>query len=472
MAKLNVNKPKALLIFLAFFAALFFGLASLAFVQLVNTNYVFLLAPPLALLIGLLFIFDRYAFFLMVILSRSSLDAAFNAIKIGNFGLGAVLNALVIIIAALTLLEKPVKLDFKLDAIKKAWLIFLTLSFVSIFYAPTLIPSLKAFLVYVSYASVFFLGLFVIKTPEDFGKWMKAVAASSLIPVLYSFYCFAFGGSGLLNYRWEGMRLQSTFPHPNPFAPYLVVIISVTFYLYKSKAEFISSTLRKFLPLYILVLIGLLLMTKTRSAWVVTYLLFFLYAIFHERKMLILVIAAPLFALFIPEIQDRILDLTKGNDFGSTGYERLNSFAWRLKVWGDSIGWMSETRYFLGYGISSFVHFSPEFVMANAFEKIRFDIEAHSIYVQTFFELGLLGLASLCYLLYSYLKTLLSLYERNKLLVFTVTVIFIQYLLQSLTDNLLDYLISEWYMWFVIGITFSYLGQFKDSHNNFSSVSK
>jgi O-antigen ligase len=461
VAKLNVNKPKVLLIFLAIFAALFFGLASLAFVQLVNTNYIFLLAPPVVLLIGLLFIFDRYAFFLLVIVMRASLDSAFNAIKIGSFGLGAVLNALVILIALLALLEKPVKLNFDLSSIKKAWLLFLGLGFVSIFYAPSVVSSVKLFLIYVSYGSIFLLGFSLIKTPDDFGKWMKAIALSSLIPVLYSLFSIAIGGAGLKLYKYEGLRLQGPFPHANPFSAYLVFITSFFFYLYKSKAWFISVGVRRFLPAYIFILLGLLLMTKTRSAWAVTYLLFFLYGVFHERKFLIIVFTVPFLALMIPEIQDRVIDLTQGNNFGSTGYERLNSFAWRLQIWQDSIDWMAKSHYLFGYGLASFINYSQYFAMANAFQTQDFDINAHNIYVQTFFELGLFGLIAILYLFSSYIRTFIKIYKMDSLLVFFLIAIFSQILLQAITDNLLDYLTVEWYMWFFIGISISYIIKFK-----------
>ncbi len=469
MSKSTINTSKVLLVFLAIFSGLFFGLVSLTFLQIVNTHYIYLLAPPAALLIALIFFYDRYAFFFLVILSRASLDAAFNAIKIGNFGLGAVLNALVILIALLTLLEKPVKFDINLSSMKKAWIVFLALAFLSLSYSPSFVPSLKVFLIYVSYASMLALGLHLVKTSEDFGKWMKAIAFSSIIPGIYCIYSILIGGGGFKLYRFEGWRLQGPFPHANPFATYLVLMVSICFYLYKSKAEYVSNGIRRLLPVYVLFLLGLLLMTKTRSAWIVTYLFFFLYAFFHERKFLIVIIATPFLALLIPEVQERIADLTTGNDFGATGYERLNSFAWRLNIWQDSIAWMSKVHYLFGYGVSSFQQYSQKFAMANTFQSQEFDINAHSIYVQTFFELGIVGFIALLSLIVVVFKTLFKLYERDKLLVFTVIAVFTQFFLQSFMDNLLDYLIVEWYMWFFIGISIAYIDK---KNTNYKMVSK
>lgn len=453
------------MILLAIFSALFFGLVSSILLHLIGKHYVYLLGLPVAFLIGLVFIFNRQFFLLLVILTRSSLDVAFTAIKIGSFGLGGVLNALVILVAILILFEKPLKLNIDLPGMKRAWFVFLTLCFISLFYTPVTISGVKAFLTYVSYGAMLALGLSAVKTEEDFGKWVKIIILSSLIPVLYGIISLAIGGRGIRFSIQEGLRLQSTFPHPNTLAPYLVLIISVSFYVFKTQANLASASFRRFLPLYFLLLIGLLLMTKTRSAWAVCYLFFFMYGALLERKFLILVIIVPFLALFIPDVQDRIMDLARDTDYGANGYGRLNSYAWRLKIWHDSIHWMSPTHYLTGYGLTSFVHYSMDFGMANAFEKQEYEINAHNVYVQMFFELGAIGLLSLLYLFFIHIKAVFKMYAKDKLLVFTTLAIFIQFLLQAYSDNLIDYLIFQWYMWFFIGIALSYASKYKTTNN-------
>jgi O-antigen ligase len=457
VSKLSFNKSNFILILLAILSALFFGIVSLVLTQLFGHRYIYFLALPAAMLIGLLFIFNRYIFFLLVVLSRSSLDVAFNAIKFGSFGLGAVLNALVIMIALLILIEKPLKIDVNLKSITWAWVIFLGLSGVSLAYAPGFIASLKIFLIYVSYAAMFVLGLALVKSERDFGKWIKAVVLSSLIPVAYGILSLAIGGNGVRFSIQEGLRLQSTFPHPNTLAPYLVLVITICFYLFRTKSQLVSQVFLKTIPFYILLLLGLVLMTKTRSAWVACYLFFGLYALFYERKYLVVIILAPFFALLIPDVQERVFDLMRDNDFGANGYGRLNSYAWRKQIWTNAISWMTAPHYILGYGVSSFIHYSTEFGMANAFERQKFEINAHSVYVQMFFELGIFGVISFIYLIYAHIKTLMSVYSKNKLLIFTVIVLLVEFLFESYSDNMMDYLIFNWYLWFVVGLTLSYV---------------
>lgn len=471
MSTLIKKKSSVILLLLAIFAAIFFGLVSFVLISLVGKHYVYLFGLPVAFFIGIIFIFNRELFLLLVILTRSSLDVAFSAIKIGSFGLGAVLNALVILVALLIFFEKPVKLDTNSMDMKRCWFLFLTLGFISLFYTSAFVPGLKAFLTYVSYAAMLALGISAVKTEKDFSKWIRVIVLSSLIPIIYGVISLISGGRGVRYSIQEGLRLQSTFPHPNTLAPYLVLIISVTFFVYKSKLQIVSSSIRRFIPIYFLLLVVMLLMTKTRSAWAVCYLFFFMYGLLLERKFLVLVIVAPFLALFIPDVQDRILDLARDTDYGANGYGRLNSYAWRLKIWHDSINWMSPIHYIGGYGLTSFVHHSMDFGMANAFEKQDFEINAHNVYVQVFFEVGILGLLSFLYLILTHYKAMFKLYSRDKLLIFTAISIFTQFLMQAYSDNLLDYLIFQWYMWFFIGLCLAYASKLGIRHDKSSNNS-
>lgn len=455
------NKSFLILSTLAILSAIFFGLISLALVNIAGEHYLYLASLPLFFCVSFLFIFDRYLFFTLVVLSRASLDAVLDAMKFGSFGLGAVLNALVIVIAILLYLEKPEKLSINLTGVKFTWAFFLVLAFASVFYAPEFLASLKVSLLHVSYAAMFYLGLSLVKHEDDFGKWMKAIFYSSLIPVAYGLFCLAFGGRGLRLSLGEGYRLQSTFNHPNSFAFYLVLIVTICFYLYKTRPSYISNLILKILPVYTITLLGLLLMTKTRAAWAACGLFFLLYGLIFERKFLFVLFTASFMALLIPDVQDRLLDLQQGNSWGATGYERLNSYAWRIKYWTDALNWMTVSHYIQGYGLHSFMHFSTSFGMGNAHHLQTVEINAHSVYVLLFFELGLIGLVAFLLMIFFQLRALVSVYKYNQLLIFTVIVILVEYLFESYSDNMLDYLNFDWYLWFLVGLTLAYVSHQK-----------
>lgn len=457
ISTLNNSKHRLAFVLLAMLSAFFFGIVSLALVNIVGEKYIYLLSIPLALVVFIIFILNKELFFLIVILSRASLDSFLDAIKFGSFGVGAVLNALVILIALLTILQKPDNLDRTSKKIMTAWVVFLTIAAFSLFYSPVFLASIKTFLLLVSYAAIFYLGLNSVKSHEDFGKWITIVVYSSVIPVVWGVISKIFVTSGLRYNIIEGYRLQSTFNHPNSFSFYIVLIVTLCFYLYKTKPDYLNPKIVKMLPFYILTLLALLVLAKTRAAWAACGLFFLLYGLTFERKFLIFLFFASLLALFLPEVQERLLDLQKGNDWGNTGYERLNSYAWRIKYWTDALTWMTVAHYIQGYGLHSFMHFSTSFGMGNAHHLQTLEINAHSVYVLLFFELGILGLLAFLYIIYSKLRALLALYKYEKLLVFTVIVILVEYLFECYSDNMLDYLNFDWYLWFVLGLTISYV---------------
>lgn len=185
-----------------------------------------------------------------------------DATRLGSFGLGAVLNALVIIIAFIAIFERPNPVR---KVIKQTWLPFLSIAFFTLLITPEPLNAVKSFLSLLSYASIFTLAITLIKSEEDYGRWMRVVFLSSLIPVAYSFIDILNGG--FHSQESEGFRINSTFSHPNIFAFYLVLMISLGFYFYKAKVSYFSVFIRKTLPVYILIMLGLLILTKTRSAW-------------------------------------------------------------------------------------------------------------------------------------------------------------------------------------------------------------
>jgi O-antigen ligase len=423
--------------------ALIMGAFVSIFSASVGEKYGVLLALPGAMLIGLLFVFDRYLFFYLVILFRSVMDPIFDATKLGKFGLGAVLNALIILLATIALLENP-KPAGKL--FKQTWLAFLIISFISLAYAPEFITGLKTYLALVSYAAVFILAITLIKSETDYGRWMRAVFYSSYIPVAYGFVDAATGG-----FKSEdvGFRISSTFSHPNIFAFYLVLIISISFYFYKVKASYIPTFIRRTIPFYILTMLALLVMTKTRSAWASCLAFFLIYALIYERKYLLFITIAPIAAFLIPEIRDRILDLAQGNEV--INYSRLNSYAWRKLIWHDGLTWMQPSHYFLGYGLEAFKHYSIDF-FSMAGDK---EMGAHSVFVQLFFETGALGLAAFVWLHFKVGKNLYAFYAQNRLMIFSAIMFLLEFALDAYSDNMLAYLSFNWYLWFVLGAAYA-----------------
>lgn len=437
------SKSSVLLIVIGLIAAIFFGIFAVVYASVVGDRYGLLLALPALFILGFLFVFARYALFSLIILFRSVMDPILDATKLGSFGLGAVINAMVILIAIIAILQQPNPVG---KVLKQTWLAFLIISLISLAFAPEFINALKTYLALLSYASIFALAIILIKNEEDYGKWMRLVFFSSLIPVAYGFVDAAIGGFANAN----GFRINSTFSHPNIFAFYLTLMISLGFYFYKSNASYIPLFFRRTMPIYILMMLALLLMTKTRSAWASCFVFFTLYAILYERKYLFLIVLAPIVALLIPEIRERLLDLGQGNEV--INYSKLNSYAWRKMIWESGLRFMDTRHYFLGYGLESFKHYSLDFfAMAGGVQR-----GAHSVYVQLFFEVGALGLMAYIWLHLKVVRLLLQFYQTNKLMIFCAILFLLQFMLMAYSDNMLGYLSFNWYLWFVLGAAYAY----------------
>jgi hypothetical protein len=401
-----------------------------------------MLAFPAAIVIGFIFIIDRYLLLYLIVLFRSSMDKILDATKFGSFGLGAVLNALVILIAFIGLVQRP---GPSAKVLKQTWLAFLLIAGASLLLAPEFMTALKSYLALLSYAAIFSLAITLITTEEDFGRWMRAVFFSSIVPVAYGFVDAANGGY----ISFEGFRISSAFAHPNIFAFYLVLMISLSFYFFKAKASYIPLFIRRTIPIYIFIMFALLIMTKTRSAWASCLAFFLLYAIVYERKYLLYILLASVVAFMIPEVRDRIADLGQGHEV--INYSQLNSYAWRKLIWTQGLMWMEPSHYAIGYGLESFRHHSVDFfTMAGGRQN-----GAHSVYVQLFFETGALGLCAFVWLHVKVGLLLKPYYKGNKLMIFTAIMFLLEFALNSYSDNMLAYLSFNWYLWFVLGAIYA-----------------
>lgn len=444
MAKSGISLKAIAIVAIGLLVTVFVGIFVAFFGATVGEHYGILIALPVTMIIGFLFFFDRYFLFLLIIIFRSAIDVALENTRFGNFGLGAVLNGLVILIALIAMIERPEPVR---RVVKQTWLPFLIITFIAVIISPTPLPAIKIFLVLLSYASVFAVAIAIIKNEDDYAHWMRAVFYSSFIPVAYAFIDIAHGGA--VRQESEGFRISSTFSHPNAFAFYLVLMISLSFYFYKSKEFKIPVFLRRTLPVYISVMLSLLILTKTRSAWASCFAFFAIYAFLYERKYLTFVFLAPVIAFMIPSVRDRFMDLAQGNEI--VNYSQLNSYAWRKLLWLSSIQFMDFNRYLFGYGLEAFKHYSLDF-FALAGGKER---PAHSVYVQLFFDAGAFGLLTFIWLHARVGQLLMRFYMQNKLMIFSAIMFLLEFALNAYSDNMLAILSYDWYLWFILGAAYA-----------------
>ena len=405
-----------------------------------------LAALPVLIVVLFLLAWSRVYLLLAIVIVRASTETIFDLTRmsIGGsaIGIGGLLNIASLMILALLVFERPRLFP---ELLAKAWLPFLAIMTLGLALAPDRGNALRLSLQISSTAAVAFGTAYFVRSTGDFRGALKLVVWSSAIPCVFSIWQLATGG--MSDYAGEGLRLRSTFAHPNPFAFYLILVVTIVFVMIKGRLFEFGPRQKAMLGGYLFVLIALLLLTKTRSAWGACAAMFVAYAILFERRYLVYLVLAGVAALFVPGVGDRLIDLTQGGSEGISSYDKLNSFAWRESVWTAAISWMTPLHYPTGYGLSAFPYYAASFFKDGGTNALG----AHNIYVQIFFELGLAGIAAFLWLYGRVLVAATKLAKIDRVTTFGVVCVIVQFLVISTSDNMLDYLSYNWYLWFVIG---------------------
>jgi O-antigen ligase len=383
---------------------------------------------------------------LAIILARSSCDAIFTAIKdiIGSeFGPGAIINAIVLGLAVAFFLESPALLG---SAFLPMWGGFLTAALTSAIASPEPAKATKALVWLVSYAAIFAIPFGLVRSREWALRCFTAVMWSSIIPVSYAFVEF-FSGWATTEDR---VGVKSTFTHPNFFAFYLVIVLSVILFVLRSKLTAVSTRARSALLIYIPTILILIVLTGARGAWVATAIVVLIYAGMLDRRFLICLVLVPLIP-YLPGVEERLQDLQSGNV--DVGYARLNSYAWRELLWDSTLDWLKANltpiSFFFGNGLESFEHYMPEFFPRVGQQRTG----AHNVFLQVFFEMGFFGLVTYVSLFVVLLWKLKRGYTLDKAGTIMMMSVMVAYLVSSYSENMLDSLVVDWYFWFVMGVS-------------------
>lgn len=416
------------------------------YVSVMGDSLMKLAALPVALFLTFFLLASRSNLLRLIILVRASGDVVFESTRFGiggaEIGVGGLLNGFVILIALMLVLEQPAR--FKRELVR-AWGWFLAIAFVGIIFSPDPGAAIRLYLQLLSTFAVFVGGWYLVESKNDFKKCVKLIVWSSVVPVVYGAYQFA-TGSGVF-YDDAGIRYQSTFSHPNVYAFYLALAISLTFYVLKSPLFRIGGWTKFGIALYLVVLLVMLGLTKTRSAWIAVAAIFFVYGLFFERRYLLYVLGGGVLALFVPGVGDRMLEVMGQQPVVISSYTPLNSFEWRQSIWTSALAWMSPARYLTGYGLEAFPALSTTFFA----ESNNIHYGAHNDYVQVFFELGAIGVLAFIGLYLDAIRLARGLFRTDRLAGFVTVALVVEYLVVAASDNMMQYLSFNWYVWFLLG---------------------
>ncbi|MCK8827538.1 O-antigen ligase family protein [Natroniella acetigena] len=193
-------------------------------------------------------------------------------------------------------------------------------------------------------------------------------------------------------------RAVSVFSNPNHLATYLLLLAPIALGLATDKN--LSNFARGFFLLTSITGFITLILTMTRGAWIGIAIGSIIFAFLKDKRSLILVliIIIAITSFASEEVITR-----------ATSIVSLESNTNRLEIWQGTFD-IGYEQPILGQGIGSFRPLYPDYAPKGA---TKFRHHSHNLLLQTFAELGLVGLSLLFWFVFSLLQGLFQLTKKD-----------------------------------------------------------
>lgn len=324
--------------------------------------------------------------------------------------------------------------------------LFLLIAFASSFTSGHIATGLTECFRLLSIFSLFALGFILTDSAKDFIRIIKIIAVSAIIPSIVALYQFITKTGMSLPFEGIYNRIYGTFAHPNLFAYYLVISITITLFIFliSNRKRINNMMFIALMPFFITMLI----LTFTRGAWLALLMTVALIGVIKFRKLLVISFFI-LLVLFVSSesINTRVKDLIPSNN-------QYSSIDWRIRLWQDSINYVQEEK-ILGHGTG----FAKELILQKRGESFG-SSDPHNDYLKIALENGYLGLGAYLLIILSLFFHLLKKYRATELanfkimILLTIGLTFSLYTM-SFADNILRNTALEWSYWALIGGLFA-----------------
>jgi len=380
---------------------------------------------------------------LLIILLRPVLDyfSGQNIITIGHFSLNlASLFGLFVILFCLFVIFKN-KTDFKKIPLLKSWTIFLSLAFISIIFSINKFTSISETIRLSSILLIFLASYLVINNNKDLSLFIKTIIASAITPALFAFYQFVTNRGITIPEEGVYNRIFGTFSHPNLFAFYLLIPLSLCFIVF-----LVSNKKKVQIALYGLLSVFLvlaLILTYTRGAWISFIIITLILGAIRFRLFLVVIVLSIILSYFgIGEVKNRTQEIVNNNEYSSV--------QWRINLWKDSVRYIAE-KPLIGHGAGT----AKDLIFMKRGNRFG-STHPHNDYLKIGLEMGVLGVLSYLFLLGNILLKLLTIYKKEtrlnlKILVLVVLVLSFSIFIASFGDNIIRNTALQWSFWALIG---------------------
>ncbi|MBQ9441957.1 MAG: O-antigen ligase family protein [Selenomonadaceae bacterium] len=226
-----------------------------------------------------------------------------------------------------------------------------------------------------------------IRTPAQVKMLAKALAASAFIVVMCGYFQYIFGVD-ISDMKWvDGevfpelrKRVFSTLENPNILAGYLDVMICLALGVF---AKVTGHTRKIIFIIAITMLTACLAMTYSRGAFLTLAIIFLIYGILQDLRILILfAILTGLIIYNDVNFLDRILSIFTETPDSSEGL--------RIGIWVSTISMIADHP-FIGVGWGAYKAVYPQYNYYLADPDIVI-YHAHNLFLQTAAEVGIVGM--------------------------------------------------------------------------------
>ncbi len=278
------------------------------------------------------------------------------------------------------------ELHFRRLPFDRLVLLFAAISGLSVFVSP---DRAFSFYNYYNLVGIYLLAYFLtgqlVREEEQLRRIMEALAIGAGIVVIYGFYqCIV--GIDTSQMKWvDGeafpdlrKRIFSTWENPNILAGYLNEAICFTFTFFMAGKERLERIL---LGAGLLALVGCLLMTYARGAFLSIAVVIGVYGILRDWRVLIACVGVGALALAIePLFADRLLSAFSAAD---------TSAEMRLALWESTLEMIFDHPVMgIGWGAYWMVYPQYDFYINDTAVKI---VHAHNMYLHFAAEIGVFG---------------------------------------------------------------------------------
>jgi len=352
-----------------------------------------------------------------------------------------ILFTLTIILLALPLILSG-KIAWRKTTIQKAFLLYLAVTLICVFFSVDLLISIKRWMRYASYYMLLSLVMDIASDRPSLDKFSKIPMFSAIAPCLIGFYGAVTHHHSLIGenlrflYGIEMVRIKSTLSHANTFGLFLGLIITFLIGMLLRRRGRPVNISNVSLILMLFLTVPMLYFTYSRIGWIVTTLSVLLILVFY-KKWRLLTIFPWLMGLFLWRIPGLI---TRWSDIIDP--TQPDSLDFRQSLYGFSLRKFID-KPILGSGPGTFLEY-------GAYQK---GYSQHHLWIGSLVEVGVVGTLALAILLIVVLVQLAKITRRRPSpLKIVALAIFSLLLLVSVASDPFSTPSVVIYLWALIGL--------------------